>query len=411
MIIVIVEVINVSKPKSERLRLLGYATVKRWMLKLRKKAAAVENGVPKATKELALAALDHYCSYWQMTPDEIIRDAKKCLKEEGSTQKHDDMLDQFWAEYSSRRSATTAGVYFKYIRSFYRANGVILTTEIPQIPQVRQKDLIPTTEQIRRMIDLAPPKHRSWMILLAYTGLRIGAIPEIKVKDLNPQEWHIDQPIYPLTVRQQVSGTYTYTIWYGWDAKQIIESWVKKRGIIDKPEEYVWPYEKPDYLQQVFKRYAYRAGIIDAPNGLNMHGAPKGISSFRAHCLRKRLQTILERVGTPLNWVDYMLGHVPRGAQGDAYSRPTDLDLRECYLKALPELEIYGHHQATPSSPTIEMQKKIILDAAKVLAPDVYELLKNKLMKVKTAREYEEAIEDFKKRLMKRMAVIRRIST
>ena len=177
-----------------------------------------------------------------------------------------------------------------------------------------------------------------------------------------------------------------------------------------KKQDHPWNYDT-GCMRQKFKQYTYIAGVIDAPEGLNRFGVPKGLCPLRPHSLRKRLQTILEAAHVPLNWVDYMLGHVPRGAQGDAYSRPPDLDLRECYLKALPELEIYGHHQATPSSPTIEMQKRLFLDMAKVFAPDVYELLKNKLMKVKTAREYEEAIEEFKKRLMKRMAVVRRIST
>ena len=64
------------------------------------------------------------------------------------------------------------------------------------------------------------------------------------------------------------------------------------------------------------------------------------------HNIRKRGQTTLEGCHIPLNWVDRLLGHVPRGAQEQTYSLPPVEKLRAEYIKAMAELAIYE----TPTS-------------------------------------------------------------
>jgi hypothetical protein len=44
----------------------------------------------------------------------------------------------------------------------------------------------------------------------------------------------------------------------------------------------------------------------------------------------------------PLNWVDRILGHVPRGAQGKTYSLPPVEKLREKYTKAMSKLTVFA---------------------------------------------------------------------
>jgi len=68
----------------------------------------------------------------------------------------------------------------------------------------------------------------------------------------------------------------------------------------------------------------------------------QGLKAFHSHCFRKRVQTVLEGSGIPLNWVDYLIGHKPRGAQASAYSLPTDEQLKEAYRRAVPKLQIYS---------------------------------------------------------------------
>jgi hypothetical protein len=59
-----------------------------------------------------------------------------------------------------------------------------------------------------------------------------------------------------------------------------------------------------------------------------------------AHSLRKSLQTNLEKGGMPTNWIDQVLGHELLNSR-DAYSLPTDEELRETYEKAYDQIRVY----------------------------------------------------------------------
>ena len=59
-----------------------------------------------------------------------------------------------------------------------------------------------------------------------------------------------------------------------------------------------------------------------------------------AHSLRKKLQTDLEKAGINSNWIDQILGHQLINSR-DAYSLPTDEELREAYIKAYQFIKVY----------------------------------------------------------------------
>ena len=59
-----------------------------------------------------------------------------------------------------------------------------------------------------------------------------------------------------------------------------------------------------------------------------------------AHSLRKKLQTDLEKAGINSNWIDQILGHQLINSR-DAYSLPTDEELREAYAKAYQFIRVY----------------------------------------------------------------------
>ncbi len=65
-----------------------------------------------------------------------------------------------------------------------------------------------------------------------------------------------------------------------------------------------------------------------------------GEKRIAAHSLRKALQTNLEKGGMPTNWIDQVLGHKLINSR-DAYSLPTDEELKEAYMKAYDQIRIY----------------------------------------------------------------------
>ena len=62
----------------------------------------------------------------------------------------------------------------------------------------------------------------------------------------------------------------------------------------------------------------------------------------RRHVLRQqqKLQTDLEKTGINSNWIDQILGHQLINSR-DAYSIPTDEELKEAYTKAYQFIKVY----------------------------------------------------------------------
>jgi hypothetical protein len=366
-----------------------FASVQRWFRQLRKKSG--DNIIPYDTRRCALDALSAFTTFTKMNPDQLIEDAKNQLKQYGSVDKHNDMLDQYWDEASVK---TTAIRNFNMIRSFYKRNGILLTTTSPKTDPVRTNDIILSSDMIRKICDNAPIQHASWMLANSYMGLRIGAIPLLIKDDFLMQNWNEDRALYPVRIGKKISGTFEYVTFIGHDAKTKLQAHFR----VCKDNN-PWNYDK-NYLIRMFKIFAYKAGVVDAPNGADVHGVPKGMCPLRTHAFRKRVQTVLEGAHVPLNWVDYMLGHVPRGAQAAAYSRPQPEELYPEYLKALPLMEIYGHHAQSPIIKQVADRKQAIFDQLQIafgigqLSKDKLDQIKNILAKAHTEKELDSGIQN-----------------
>jgi hypothetical protein len=92
------------------------------------------------------------------------------------------------------------------------------------------------------------------------------------------------------------------------------------------------------------------------------------MSPVRWYTLRKRCQTVMEDnrdgTGIALNWVDVMMCHKPRGAQGSKYSRPSPQQLREAYAKAMHRLEIY--RAIKPEASKAETRRQLMAEMGRI---------------------------------------------
>jgi integrase len=70
-----------------------------------------------------------------------------------------------------------------------------------------------------------------------------------------------------------------------------------------------------------------------------------------AHSLRKKLQTDLERAKINANWIDQILGHKLINSR-DAYSLPTDEELKDAYKEAYKFIKVYPEINMTPIQDT-----------------------------------------------------------
>jgi integrase len=216
----------------------------------------------------------------------------------------------------------------------------------------REEEYQPTREEIKAMCELADLETAAFILNAAESGQRDGTIADLTLSHVQeclggePYSFIVPQKRDAKTGKivksKRIYGTHGFLCK---DAVEKLKLLIKTKNL--KPEDKIFTHEAQAYSKNITD-LAIKIGIAE----------PTGLRRFRTHNLRKRAQTIMEDSNVPLNWVDRILGHKPRGSQADAYSLPPKEKLAEKYKFAMPALEIYQTQNA--SSPKIEELEKRI---------------------------------------------------
>lgn len=308
-------------------------SVRRWLAEINS----------EISKKEYLRDLRIFCGWAERTPDQLLEERARDLASTNPIDKlkAKDRLMRFFDEGLGKRSCRSHAI--SALKSFYRANGMLLGMRTPKAERVRERDYIPTREDIQRMVKACKNKRDPAMIeIQAETGLRIGTLVSLRWKHLSgdfvypslaPKQNPIKVIIPDAITQPGVAFIYQ-------DAAHSLRQWLLGKKL--NPETLIFDIGKAAAMR-VIKNMGVKAGIVKEK---------KGLSEFRSHCFRKRVQTILESThveipsldinGTmPLNWVDLLLDHTPRGSQGKAYSRPSEEVLRQACSFAEPMLRVF----------------------------------------------------------------------
>jgi len=103
--------------------------------------------------------------------------------------------------------------YVSAICKYYRKNRVSLDTKHIReyLPEFRKskKDRAYTHEEIQSLLDIADERFRAVILLLASTGMRIGAIPDLRLKNIEKISINsTENEIYKITVYEGFNEEY-----------------------------------------------------------------------------------------------------------------------------------------------------------------------------------------------------------
>ena len=123
----------------------------------------------------------------------------------GSDNKRIQNIIKSYIDYSYDRglSPSTVRVHYNAIKHFYESNEVVLNWALVKdwvgafTNIKRAMDMPYTYEEIHRMLDKADERKRVMVLLLASTGMRRGALSELRYGDI---KWIEDFQIYEITV-------------------------------------------------------------------------------------------------------------------------------------------------------------------------------------------------------------------
>ena len=252
--------------------------------------------------------------------------------------------------------------YVSAICKFYRMNRVTLDTKHIReyLPEFRKskKDRPYEHEEIQRLLEIADERMRTVILLLASTGMRIGAIPDLRLRNIEKVEIEADvTSIYKITVYEGYKEEYiTFT---SPECTIAIDSYLKMRErygeklnsnsfLIREQFDIRDPFAiskckevRANTLTGKLIDLAVRAGIRQKEV---LEGKPHGHGAIRkdipiAHGFRKFFTTQLVKsdVKSELRWL--LEGHNLK-ANDSNYVRVSEKSLLQEYEKGIDNLTI-----------------------------------------------------------------------
>jgi integrase len=243
-------------------------------------------------------------------------------------------------------SIATQQVIFASIRSFF---------EIHYFPLIMRKGDYPkgdsdgvkraTKEAILRTLKNGNARNRvttvPLILFIKDTGLRVSDVRRLNFGDIADQ-LESGATIIQINVITQKTKLLAKTF-IGEEAIQALKDYIDAREKGSKDARNV----EPEILRKdspLFKSWQHgkvkRIPRCSLSSLIRQAFLNIGEKRMSAHSLRKKLQTDLEKAGINSNWIDQILGHQLINSR-DAYSLPTDEELREAYSKAYPLIRIY----------------------------------------------------------------------
>jgi len=269
--------------------------------------------------------------------------------------------------------------YVSAICKYYRMKRVSLDTKhireyLPEFKKSK-KDRPYEYEEIRRLLDIADERMRTVILLLASTGMRIGAIPGLRLRNIEKVEIDAATSIYKIMVYEGFKEEYiTFTTP---ECTVAIDSYLKMRErygeklntnsfVIREQFDIRDPFAiskckevKANTLTGKLIDLAVRAGIRQKevlegkPHGTIRNDVPI------AHGFRKFFTTQLVKsdVKSELRWL--LEGHNLK-ANDPAYIRTQEEDLLEQYQKGIDNLTIDPANRLQRTVETLKIEKSRI---------------------------------------------------
>ncbi len=248
--------------------------------------------------------------------------------------------------------------YVTTILAFYKINDIILNTAkitkfMPEQRKVK-KDRSYTHEEISKMLEISDERTRVIILLLASTGIRIGAIPILKIGNL-------DMNNNKITVYENAKEE--YLTFMTPECKQAIDSYLDMRS------RYGEKINDDSFLvrEQFDIRNKFAIGRCRAISRETLQWKLKDIarrSNVRskqvpiAHGFRKfaTTQLINSKVNPEIR--EMLLGH--KIGLASAYYRPTEQEMLDEYMKAVNLLTINEENRLKIKVQLLESEKNEI---------------------------------------------------
>jgi len=215
------------------------------------------------------------------------------------------------------------------LKAFFRyliEEGVIRSEVLSRCIAVKVPDSLPRAiapEDIRTLLGaIEKTRNRAMVFMLLRTGMRIGELLSLRLKDIDLCE----QKVFIHEARKTGAGRVVY---FSADARDALLAWLERKD----------PRKDLVFYGQKYERLTYAAARMMFVKCLKKAGLPgKG---YTIHCLRHTFASELLNAGMRLECLQPLLGHTSIEVTR-RYARLTDRTRKDEYFKAMALIEKGG---------------------------------------------------------------------
>lgn len=345
-----------NERKDKKSEIESYQEVQTWL-----------RTVSEKSRPLYLSALRRFCEFAGKKPDELIKQRDEELKNNDHNNRTGirDLILDFRTylekeQYAGKTINATDGA----IRGFFTAvlgKSAMINVKNYRNASVRQrKDLVPTLEELRKILDVCSIEEKFRVIFLAQTGMRISDALSLKAGDIQRE---VDLSNIPLAIsylpekdREAIGERITFLASDGVEILKAYLRWRKNLGEEISAESPLFASRTnrgavaigPDNVNEMIHRIAKKAGL----NGDWKYGI------LRAHSFRKFFITQMTNHGVQDKVVDFFVGHAVTEIDRVYWARRVE-ELRKIYADRQQHLNPISLKQEYDLSKIEGLQAKI----------------------------------------------------
>lgn len=256
-------------------------------------------------------------------------------------------VENYYATLSGRPPKSVQN-HLAVVRTFLVENEVELPLRFWKGLNRRRKgsraltiDRVPTTEELKRIIQHLPLNGKALLMVLASSGMRIGEATQLKLSDVDLTR---DPPLISIRGGYTKSGNSRIAFISG-ESKEILQEWLRNRDAYlkravarsgnhfkDPKDERIFPYDKIMFNVQLTEALS-RTGLCE-------RDARTKRVTIHPHSLRKRFRSLMA-TAIPADVAEALMGH--EGYLTDVYRRFSQEQLAEFYRKGEPTLALFSN--------------------------------------------------------------------
>jgi integrase len=311
------------------------------MLSERETVYSVEDGIAaERTRNLYKVLFDNFLDYCQLSDLTIL------LKE--NPRQLENRIIGYVRFLDTTKGCTKGSInnVLSAIFHFFEMNDVMLNRRkikrfLPQERRASERDRAYTHEEIAQILLNCDDRTRVLVLLMASTGMRIGALSDLRLTDLTEIA---DSHLYKIVVYANSPPDRYYTFCTP-ECKQAIDNYLDYRRRFGEPLADKAPlireqFDINDRFQAAYPRPVRYAGIVWIMGQLLKRSGGKSKDVMRSHGFRKFAITQMIKAKVDYNTREYLVGHRQSRGLDLNYDRTTEEDRLQEYLKAIDLLTI-----------------------------------------------------------------------